>query len=137
MVSNILNPKLLKFNNGLYLDKSKGKAVEIVKLPSPISACLSKEVLEKSKFFGKDKKSKTVINTNARKSYAQTTSSNVSDIHRIINNIDKTKPHIKMTTKGPLCKQIIIPISKADVDNIMVSLADHVTNINRCYSLKS
>jgi len=139
----------LKFNNSSHSDRSEGKVVEIVKLLPSISACPSKEVLEKSKFFGKGKKSKTVINTNVRKSYAQVTSSNVSDIlklkknypslpakriediHRIINNMDKTKPCIKMTTKGPLWKQIIIPVSKANVDNIMAFSADHVTNINR------
>jgi len=59
----------------------------------------------------------------------------IQDIHKIINNIDKTKSHIKMTTKGLLWKQIIIPISKANVDNIMVFLADHVTNINRALKI--
>jgi len=59
----------LKFNNGLYSDRLKGKAAEIVKLPPSIPACLPKEVLEKSKFFGKDKKSKIVIDTNTRRSY--------------------------------------------------------------------
>jgi len=54
-VSNKLNPKLLRFNNGLYSDRSKEKAAEIVKLPPSILMCPPKEVLEKSKFFGKDK----------------------------------------------------------------------------------
>ena len=92
-----------------------------------------------------------VINTNTRKSYTQATNLNVSDIlklnknypslpakriediHRIINNMDKTKPCIKMTTKGPSQKQIVIPMSKANIDNIMASLADHVTNINNMF----
>ena len=118
----------MKFNNSLYSDRSKRKAVEIVKLLSPISIHLPKEVLEESKFFRKGKKSKMVINTNTRKLYAQATSSNVSDIlklkenypsflakriediYRIISNIDKTKPCIKMTTKGPSQKQIIVMI---------------------------
>ena len=112
---------------------------------------LPKEVLEESKFFRKGKKSKMVINTNTRKSYTQATNLNVSDIlklnknypsllakriediHRIINNMDKTKPCIKMTTKGPSQKQIVIPMSKANIDNIMASLADHVTNINNMF----
>ena len=148
-VSNKLNSNLLKFNNGLYLDKLKGKVVGIVKLSPLIPVYLPKEVLERCKFFRKGKKSKTVINTNTRKSYTQVTSLNVSnilklkknylsllvkkikDIHRIINNTNKTKPYIKITTKSPLQKQIIIPISKTNIDNIMVSLADYVTNINR------
>ena len=128
VVSNKLNPKLLKFNNSLHSDKLKRKAVEIVKLLFPISVYLPKEVLEESKFFRKGKKSKMVINTNTRKLYAQATSSNVlnilklkenypsllakriKDIYRIINNMDKTKPCIKMTTKGPSQKQIIVMI---------------------------
>jgi len=148
-VSNKLNTKSSKFNNSSYSDRSKEKTVEIVKLSPSIPVCLPKEVLEESKFFRKDKKSKIVINTNAKKLYAQTTSLNIlnilklkenypsllekmiEDIHRIINNTDKTKPCIKMTTKGSLQKQIIVLMSKTNVDNIMASLADHVTNINR------
>jgi len=105
--------------------------------------------LEKSKFFGKDKKSTTVTNTNSRKLYAQATSSKVSDIlklkdnysnllaekieniHKIINNIDKTKLQIKMITKKPSYKQVIVLMSKTNVDNIIASLTGHVTNINR------
>jgi len=124
---------LSKFNNGSHLDRLKEKVVEIVKLPFLIPACLPKNVLEKSKFFRKGKKSKIVINTNARKSYTQGTSSNVSnilklkenypsllvkrieDIYRIISNMDKNKPCIKMT--------------------IMAFLANHVTNINRALKI--
>jgi len=149
VILNKLNPKLSKFNNGSHSDRLKGKAAEIVKLPPFIPVHLPKEVLEESKFIEKGKKPKMVINTNAKKSYTQAISSNVldilklkgnypsllvkriEDIYRIINNIDKTKPYIKMTTKGPSQKQIIVPISKANVDNIIVSLADHITNINR------
>ena len=122
-----------KFNNGSHSDRLKEKIVEIVKLPSLIPACLPKKVLEKSKFFRKGKKSKMAINTNARKLYTQGTSSNISDIlklkenypsllvkriediYRIISNMDKNKPCIKMT--------------------IMASLANHVTNINRALKI--
>ena len=73
----------MKFNNSSHSDRSEEKVVEIVKLPPSISAYPPKEALEKSKFFGKGKKSKIVINTNVRKSYAQMTSSNVSDILKL------------------------------------------------------
>jgi len=71
---------------------------------------LSKEVLKKSKFFSKGKKSTIVTNTNSRKLYTQVTSLKVSDIlklkdnysnflakkikniYKIINNMDKMKP---------------------------------------------
>ena len=121
--NSIVNKFILKspkINSGLTSGESKSKVAEIIKLPPFISIHLSKKVLEKSKFFGKDKNSiiKTKITT--RKSYAQTTNPKVSDIlklkknylnllakkienvYRIINNIDKNKSHISMTTKGPL-----------------------------------
>ena len=110
---------------------------------------LPKEILEKSKFFRKGKKLVTITNNNLRKSYAQITSLNVSSIlklkenyptlllgkikviHKMITNMDKVKPCIRMTTKSLSRKQIIVLISKINTDNIMVSSADHVTNINR------
>jgi len=99
-------------------NKSKNKAAEIVKLSPPIPAYLSKEVLEKSKFFSKEKKPITMAKMNTRQSYTQVTNPKVTDIlklkedypnllakkieniYKIINNADKSKPYIKMTTKG-------------------------------------
>ena len=110
---------------------------------------LPKEILEKSKFFRKGKKLVTITNNNLRKSYAQITSLNVSSIlklkenyptlllgkikviHKMITNMDKVKPYIRMTTKSLSRKQIIVLISKINTKNIMVSSANHVTNINR------
>jgi len=45
--------------------------------------------------------------------------------------MDKTKPHIKMTTKGLSQKQVIIPTGRANIDKIMALFNIHVTNINR------
>jgi len=74
--------------------------------------------LEKSKFFRKGKNTTTKAKTNTKQSYAQAANPKVTDIlklkenylnllakkientYRIINNMDKSKPHIKMTTKG-------------------------------------
>ena len=143
------NLKLSKSNSGLLSDKSKGRVVEIVKLSSPIFVYLPKKILEKLKFFEKGKKLMTITNNNPKKSYAQATSSNMSSIlklkenypslplgkikaiHKMITNMDKVKPCIRMTTKGLSRKQIIVPISKTNTDNIMVSSANHITNINR------
>ena len=129
--------------------KLKGKVAEVIKLSSSIPVHLHKEILEKSKFFGKDNKSMKTVNTNVRKSYAQATSSNISnilklkknfpslpakkieEIYRIIKNTNKVKPCLNMTTKDPLRKQVIVLISKDNVDNIMVSANKYVTNINR------
>ena len=148
-VVNKFTSKAPKINLGLTLGKNKSKAAEIIKLSPSISVCPSKKVLEKSKFFNKDKNSITKANKNIRKYYAQVTNSKVSDIlklkknypnlpakkieniHKIINNTSKSKLQIKMTTKGLFHKQVIIPISKVNVDNIMASLSVHITNINR------
>jgi len=144
-----LNPKLSESNSGPSSNKSKGRVVEIVKLSPPIPVCPPKEILEKSKFFRKGKKLVTTTNSNPRKSYTQINRSNVSNtlklkenystlslgkikvIYKIITNIDKVKPCIRITTKDSFRKQIIIPMSKTNTDNIIVFLANHVTNINR------
>jgi len=149
VVINNLIPKASKSTTGTSSSKLKGKVVEIVKLSPPIPVCLPKKILDKSKVFGKDNKSMKTVNTNVRNSYAQVTSSNISDIlklkekfpsllakkiegiHRIINNINKVKPHLNMTMKGPLRKQVIILMSKDYVNNIMISANEYITNINR------
>jgi len=42
-----------------------------------------------------------------------------------------------MTTKGPSRKQVIVPINKVNVDNILASANKHVTNINRALKMSS
>jgi len=76
--------KSLKVNIGLSSDKSKGKAIEIIKLPSSISAHPPKEVLEKSKFFRKGIKSMAATSSNSRKLYAQITSSIIETKQNLI-----------------------------------------------------
>jgi len=115
----------------------------------PISTYLPKKVLEKSKFFSKVNSSKKITNSNVRKSYAQATGSNISEIlklkdkfpslsakkiesiQRIINNQDKMEPWLNMTTNGPFRKQVIIPMNKVNIDNILTSANEHIANINR------
>ena len=135
-------PKSPKIKVGLISCNFNGKAVKIIKLPLH-PAYLPKKVLEKLKFFGKDKKFMTVTNTNSRKLYTQVTGSKVFDIlklkdgclnllaenikntYKIINNINKTKPQIKMTTRGLSCKQVIVPISKTNINNVMALLTNY------------
>ena len=149
VVANKLTLKLEKSTINRSSKDLKGKEVEIAKLPPPISICLPGEVLEKSKFFNKDNKSKKTTNSNVRKLYAQATSSNILDIlklknnfpkllakkikgiYRIINNKDKVKPWLNMTTKGPFRKQVIVLMSKFNINNILALANKHVTNINR------
>ena len=85
-VANKLIPKSAKpFINRSSKDL-KSKEVEIVKLLLPISVCLPKKVLERSKFCSKSNKSKKMTNSNVRKLYAQATGSNILDILKLKNN---------------------------------------------------
>lgn len=148
MVATTFTPKLLDINSGLTSGKKKDKVAEIIKL-SPISVCLLKEVLEK--FFSKDKSSTSKANLNTRKSYVQVTNPKVLDIiklkenypnllareieniHKFINNMSmsKLKPYIKMTIKRLSHKQVIILMSKDNIDKIMALSSVYITNTNR------
>ena len=55
----------------------------------------------------------------------------IDQINNIVNGQNKTKPCIKITTKGLLRKQIIIPMSGDNVSSFMKSSSVHVANINR------
>jgi len=138
-----------KINLGPTLGILKSKVAEIIKLPSPIPACPPKKVLEKYKFFDKRNNTMTKAKKNIQQSYAQVANPKVSNIlklkknylnllankikniHRIINNTDKTKSCIIMTTKGLSQKQIIVPMGQANVNKILTLSSIHVANINR------
>ena len=66
-----------------------------------------------------------------KKNYPNLLAKKIENIHKIINNMDRTKPQIKMTTKELFHKQVIVSISKANVNNILVLSIIHVININR------
>ena len=55
-IANKFTPKVPKIKPSSNSNTSKDKAVKIIRLPPSIPAHLSKEVLEKSKFFSKEKK---------------------------------------------------------------------------------
>ena len=48
----------------------------------------------------------------------------------MINNTDKLKPHINITNKGPLYKQIIISMGNENITKFIASSGEYVTNIN-------
>jgi len=94
-------------------NKSKNKVAEITRLSLPILVHIFKEILKKSKFLGKRKKLIATAKTNVRQLYTQAVNLKITDIlkfkedypnlpakkieniHRIINNVSKSKPHIK------------------------------------------
>ena len=128
----------------------KEKQVEVVKIP-PIPPRLSKETLEKLKFFKKKyTKSKENANLKDRWSYAQASApkiklkenfpnlsaKKIKNIHNTINSSGKVKFRINITTKGPsrrqiIRSQIIIPMSNDNKLKFMISSNLHITNLNR------
>ena len=48
-----------------------------------------------------------------------------------MNNLSKPRSYINMTTKGPLCKQIIVSMCNDSMSNFMKSLDEYMTNINQ------
>jgi len=125
-------------NNGNKKEIAKPVLVTInkVPLPPPLLAKTKKEVNVISKYFH-SKKPTVVnknqdINNNSGKSYAQASkpsintskvlkiketfpslsAKKINQVNSIVNGQPKPKPCIKMTTKGPSRKQVIIPMSR-------------------------
>ena len=55
----------------------------------------------------------------------------VDQVNNIVNGQAKPKPHIKMMTKGPSRKQVIISMSRENINSFMKSSSLHVANMNR------
>jgi len=144
-------------NSNSKKDTSKSTSVSINKAPPlpPLPAKSKKEINTISKYFHSKK---SLINSNVGssnnqtgKSYAQASKmlATISDILKIketfptlnankinqINSIvygqNKPKPCIKITTKGPSRKHIIIPMSSDNTASFMKNSSLNVANINR------
>ena len=122
---------------------------------TPLPAKTKKEVNIISKYFHPKKllveNTAKGNNVNPGKSYAQASKSSVSildvlkiketfpslnvqkidQVNSIINGQNKSKPRIRMTTKGLSRKQVIIPMSRDNVSSFMKNSSLHVANINR------
>jgi len=55
----------------------------------------------------------------------------IIEVNNIINKLSTVKPKIKMTTKGPLRKQVIIFMSKISSNVIGSNASFHINTINR------
>ena len=123
--------------------------------PPPLPAKTKKEVNIISKYFLPNKPSvNNNINGNSNnsgKSYTQATKTSnntlevlkikemfpslnaqkVDQVNNIINGQAKPKPRIKMTTKGLSRKQVIILMSRENINSFMKSMSLHVANMNR------
>ena len=149
----------------IQIPSNKGK--EVVKrtfvsaiLPS-IPAKSPKEVKEISKFFKKIEKptmNKSYAQALSLKLKSNTVSSNIAmntlkikkafpnlpnkkidTIQKVINSSsDKSKPRLNITTKGPLHKQVIVPMNNDLSKRFIKDSVVHVININHAFkSIKS
>ena len=66
-----------------------------------------------------------------KEDYSNLPAKKIKNIHRIINNTDKYKPHIKITIKSLLWKQIIVPIDKDNITKFMALSSIHIVNLHR------
>jgi len=66
-----------------------------------------------------------------KETFSSLNAQKVDQVNNIVNDQDKPKPRIKMTTKGPSRKQVIIPMSGENIRSFMEYLSLHVSNLNR------
>ena len=66
-----------------------------------------------------------------KKTFPSLNAQKVDQVQNIINGQARPKPCIKMMTKGPSRKQVIIPMSRENISSFMKSLSLHVANLNR------
>jgi len=156
-VTSKFTPRTSPQNNGNKKDIVKSVPVTINRVPPPppLPAKTKKEVNIISKYFYPKKLSVENTakdnNVNSGKSYVQASKSSVStsdmlkiketfpslnaqkinQVNNIVNGQNKSKSQIRMTTKGLLRKQVIIPISGENVSSFMKNSSLHIANINR------
>ena len=128
-------------------------SIDKVPPPPPLSAKTAKEVNTISKYFQNNKPSndKSKDRPKPSKLYAQASKPTVStaevlkikktslalsvekidQVNNIINGLSKLKPRIQMTTKGPSRKQVIIPMSKENVELFIKNSSFHVSSMNK------
>jgi len=66
-----------------------------------------------------------------KENYPSLPTKKIKNIHKIINNLDKLKSRINMTTKGLSRKQIIIPMDNDNKTKFMALSNDYIANLNK------
>ena len=156
-ISSKFTPRIPLTNGNNKKEVPKSVPVTINKAPPlpPLLAKSKKEINVISKYF---QLSKTTVKNNTQRSninseisYAQASKSSINtnevlkiketfpslnaqkieQVNNIVNDQNKLKPHIRMTTKGLSRKQIIIPMSDDNISFFMKNSTLHVANINR------
>ena len=152
-VKSKFSPKARNIQTPLNKGKDIIKPTFVSAIPPHIPAKSPKEVKKISKFFKKIKKpamNKLYAQALSSKPKSDAVSSNIAmntlkikeafpnlsnkkfdTIQKVINGSnDKPKPRLNMTTKGPLCKQVIVPMNNDLGKRFIKDLPTHVTNIN-------
>jgi len=128
--------------------KETVKPTYISPLSLPILAKTPKEVNEILKYFKKNdnlqKKSYAQASSNPQSSNAtmnmfkikemflKLQNQKINQVQKIINRSEsKPKSYINMTTKGPSCKQIIVPMNKEMANKYIKDASNHISSINR------
>ena len=150
-------PRIPALNSNNKKDIPKSTLVTINKAPPlpPLPAKSKKEINAISKYFHLKENSVESNNQPSKlysgKSYAQASKPSVNtsevlkikeafpslnaqkidQVNNIVNRQNKTKPRIKMTTKGPSRKHVIIPMSDDNISSFMKNSSEHMANINR------
>ena len=117
--------------------KSKKEINVISKYFQPMKSLVENNAQESKVNSGKSyaQASKPSFNTSEvlkiKETFPSLNVEKINQVNSIVNGQNKLKPHIKMTTKVPLRKQIIISISGDNVSSFMKNSSLHVANINR------
>jgi len=156
-ISSKFTPRITLNNikkNSKELPNSTPISLDKVPPPPPLPAKSAKKVNTISKYFQNKKpmsENKKKEISNLSKSYAQASKSQattsevlkiketflelsakkIDQVNNIVKENMKSKLKIQMTTKGPLRKQVIIPISRDNINAFMKNSSLHVANINK------
>ena len=66
-----------------------------------------------------------------KEAFSSLNAQKIDQVNNIVNGQNKAKPRIKMTTKGPSRKHVIIPMSGDNISSFMKNSSVYVANINR------
>jgi len=156
-IASKFTPRTPPSNGKSKKDTPKSTPISINKaLPlPPLPAKSKKEINTISKYFHSKKPSVNnnigSSNTQTGKSYAQASktlastsdvlkiketfpilnANKINQINSIVHGLNKPKPRIKMTTKDPSRKHIIIPMSSDNTASFMKNSSLNIANINR------
>jgi len=135
-------PKLtfVSFIPPLIPAKSPNEVKEISKFFKKIKKLTTKKLYVQAstpKPHSSDKFSNIVMNTlKIKETFPNLSNNKIDSIQKVINGSnDKAKLRLNMTTKGPSCKQVIIPMSYNLGKRFIKDSSSHIININ--WALKS